>query len=200
VYSEIIGRSTERRDEVEAFIHQRYRQAFQANLDIYPDQILALFLHDGRLVAAAGLRALVDGFFSETYLDEPIDIAVTRVTGGIVERASLLEICSLASANSHVVFPLMSSVLTHGRTNGFSCGVFTATKGLRRVFRRLHLPLTVLGPACPDRLADVWKWGTYYDADPQVCALVDPASAATDIFPRCKELVAPAPRLAVQHG
>lgn len=200
MYSEIVEPSAERRDEVEDFIRKRYLHAYQARLDSFPDQILALFSRDGQPLAAAGLRSFADGFFSEAYLDEPIDIAATRASGEIVERTSLLEVCSLASANSHVVFPLMSSVLGYGRDRGFSCGVFTATAGLRRVFRRLHLPLISLGHAPKNRLADASKWGSYYDTDPQVCLLVDPISASTDIFPRCHEFATATPRKAVRHG
>jgi len=186
VYSEIVGPTALRRHDVEAFIYDRYWCTYQATLDSYSDCLLTLFSDDGRPLAAAGLRGQSEGFFSERYLDEPIDLAASRAIGLSVERTAVLEIANLACANSHAVFPLMSCVLVHGRENGYSCGVFTATSRLRRIFRRLNLPLTYLGPASLHRVEDVGKWGTYYAADPKVCVLGDPAGGATDFFPRCK--------------
>lgn len=186
MYSEIVGPTALRRNDVEAFIYDRYWRAYQAKLDSYSDCLLTLFSDDGRPLAAAGLRDQKEGFFSERYLDEPIDLAASRATGLSVERTGVLEISNLACANSHAVFPLMSRVLAHGRENGYSCGVFTATSRLRRIFRRLNLPLTYLASASPRSVEDVGKWGTYYAAGPKVCVLGDPTGGAADFFPRCK--------------
>ena len=200
MYSEIVGPTASCRDDVEAFIHDRYWQVYQAKVDSYSDRLLTLFSDDGRPAGVAGLRNQTDGFFSERYLDEPIDRAATRATGLSIDRSEVLEITNLACANSHSVFPLMSCVLEHGRQNGFSCGVFTVTSALRRVFRRLDLPLIFLASAFPDRIGDVGKWGTYYDADPQVCVLVNPLGASADLFPRCNLNIQATTLTVAHHG
>lgn len=200
MYSEIVGPTASQRHDVETFIYDRYWGAYQAKLDSYSDNLLALFADDGRPVAAAGLRDLAEGFFSEQYLDDPIDLAVSRAIGSKVARSSILEISSLACANSHSVFPLMSRALSHGREQGYSCGVFTATSRLRRIFRRLNLPLTSLGLASPDRVVDAHKWGTYYAANPQVCVLSSPAGMVDDLFPRCNFKGSTIAQQVVPHG
>lgn len=200
MYSEIVGPTASQRHDVEAFICDRYWHAYQAKLDRYSENLLALFADDGRPVAAAGLRDQAEGFFSEQYLDEPIDLLISRALGTNMARSSILEISSLACANSHSVFPLMSRALIHGRERGYSCGVFTATSGLRRIFRRLNLPLTSLGLASPDRIEDAHKWGTYYAANPEVCVLSSPAGRVGDFFPRCNSKGNSIARQVAHHG
>ncbi len=200
MFSEIVDPMALRRPEVEAFIRERYWQAYQASVDNFPKNILVLFSGNDRPVAAAGLRGVADGFFSERYLDEPIDQVVTRATGLNLDRSKILEISNLACASSHVVFPFMLRVLSYGRENRYSCGVFTATSGLRRLFQRLHLPLISLATASPQRVEDADRWGTYYGADPQVCVLVNPTGAPTELFPRCNLIAAGSSGAEVDHG
>ena len=54
-----------------------------------------------RLMAAAGIRLASSGpTFLERYLDEPLEAAVTRLSGSSVSRAQLVEVGNLAALSA----------------------------------------------------------------------------------------------------
>ncbi|WP_442772537.1 thermostable hemolysin [Paenirhodobacter enshiensis] len=162
-----------RRTEIETYIRDEFRRVFGA--DIQPAQVpmIAARNGDGAPIAAAGLRIREDGFFSEIYLDQPIETALSDAFGAPVERNDIVEVVSLASSAPLAVLPLIEAITEAGRRMGKRCAVFTATTPLFRLLTRTGVPLQRLTPARSDRIDRPDRWGTYYETDPWVCALPD---------------------------
>ncbi|MEE2860670.1 MAG: thermostable hemolysin [Pseudomonadota bacterium] len=125
----------------------------------------------GRILGAAGLRDAAAGFFSQVYLDRPVESVLSRLSGHAVAPEEVIEIVSMACPASIATLPLIEAITAEGRHRGARWGLFTATGPLMRMLRRTGVPLVALAPARADRLADAARWGRYYDADPWVCAL-----------------------------
>lgn len=178
---------------VEEHVRRVYRTAYGATIGLFPRQ-LAVALDDfGEPLCAAGMRPAGSGFFSEAYLDEPIEAAVFRLTGRRISRASFVEVSTLASSNSGVAMGLFDYITRTSNANGQTWAFFTATKSLCRCFRRVGAPLIEVGSALPGRIPDAALWGRYYLTDPQVCVFEN-SPAAPVRFPRCRQpSIPPAP-------
>lgn len=113
------------------------------------------------------------GFFSQAYLDSPVDHVLSRLSGGPVGPEDVIEVVSMACPHPSATLPLIEAVTAEGRRTGKCWGLFTATGPLMRLLRRTGVPLLPLAPARPDRLPDAARWGRYYQTEPWVCALQD---------------------------
>lgn len=172
------------RPAVETFIRSRYDRTYEARLDAFPTRLFAVLRNDGAPLAAAGLRLQEDGFFSEAYLDAPIETLALPALGHHVPRGAFLEVTTLVSGTPFALFPLMASLLSWGRERDLGCGVFTATAHLRKLFLRLGIPFVPLVAADPHRLPNAADWGRYYERDPWVCLMPNPVAPATCLLPR----------------
>lgn len=172
------------RPAVETFIRSGYARTYEARLDAFPTRLFAVLRNDGAPLAAAGLRLQEDGFFSEAYLDAPLESLATAALGRLVARAEFLEITTLVSGSPFALFPLMAAMLDYGRARSLGCGVFTATAPLRELFSRLGIPFVPLVAADPRRLPNAADWGRYYERDPWVCLMPNPAAPAACLLPR----------------
>ncbi len=130
--------------------------------------------HDGAEIAcAASLRFDADGFFSERYLDDPIEQLVTRHAGIRALRGDLAEVGSLAAARPGAVCPLVGGIIALLRAQGVRWAFFTATARLRTLLRRADIPLIELAAADPARIPHAERWGGYYRQDPRVMLVGD---------------------------
>lgn len=179
------------RPAVETFIRGRYACTYDARLAALPSRLFAVLGNDGAPLAAAGLRLHEDGFFSEAYLDAPLE-TLAAALGHAFERSEFLEVTTLVSATPFALFPLMAAMLAWGREHRLGCGVFTATAPLRKLFSRLGIPFTPLVAADPERLANAADWGRYYERDPWVCLMPNPVAPATCLLPRDGRTAKPA--------
>lgn len=161
------------RPAAEALIQSVYADAFGATVRHFPRLLVATLDWDGHPVCAAGLRTTGDGFFSEAYLDQPVERALSAHTGRHVHRARVFEVTTLASRRADLSPAFVHQIALLGETQGFEWCFFTATERLRRLLRRLKLPITTLGAADPARIADAAAWGRYYASAPVVCAADD---------------------------
>lgn len=84
------------RAEAEALARRMFRLRHGAEISHLPARLLAALTPGGRLVAVAGLRDVGDGFFSERYLDLPVERAIAAAVGGSPCRAGVLELTALA--------------------------------------------------------------------------------------------------------
>lgn len=162
-----------RRAEIETYIRDEFHRVFGA--DIRPAQVRMIAARNGSgaLIGAAGLRVREDGFFSEIYLDQPIEAALSDAFSAPVSRDDILEVVSLASSAPLAVLPLIEAITEAGRRMGKRCAVFTATTPLFRLLTRTGVPLLRLTPARSDRIDRPDRWGSYYQTEPWVCALPD---------------------------
>ena len=174
------------RPAVEDFIRAGYARKYGAKVGSLPATLFAIAGADGAPLAAAGLRLRGDGFFSEAYLDAPLEMQAFATLGKLYARDEFLEVTTLVSASPFALFPLMSAMLRHGRERGLRCGVFTATAPLRKLFTRLGIPFVPVLAAAPERIGSPESWGSYYEQDPWVCLMPNPAAPATCLLPRTR--------------
>ncbi len=151
-------------------IRRRYRDVFGASLT--PG--FGAWMHSGAQEASGAAlgyrRAGEEPLFLECYLDQPVEAAVTSALGRKIDRQQIVEIGNFASDNALAMIELWGAA-ANDLGAGSEVAVATLTAPLRRMFARIGLPVTVIAPARPERLAAAAEeWGSYYAQDPQVCA------------------------------
>jgi len=178
------------RPEVEAAIRFAYHRDHGAHLNDFPHWLVAM-TDGGGVVGAASLRFASDGFFSECYLDQPLEQAVARMGdgGGRSERHLLAEVGNLAATRPGEVRSLIGGIVRLLRDLGMDWAVFTATARLRALLRHGGMPLIELGRADPARLPNADVWGRYYRQDPRVMLIG--AHMLPDTGPMCSALPPP---------
>ena len=157
----------------EACIREVYRDAFAARIASFPELLVTMVDLSGEPVCAAGLRMEADGFFSEDYLDYPVERILSLLAGRAVAREQVFEVTTLASRRVAASAGFVREIALLGKSAGFEWSVFTATARLRMLLHRLGLPLVVLGRADPARIGNAGDWGSYYDQQPMICAVDD---------------------------
>ena len=160
------------RPACEALVRQVFARCYHASVPSFPDRLIAVLEQD-RPVAVAGLRDSATGFFSQAYLDVPVEAALSAAVGSRLDTTDLIEITSLASTSPDGMQPLLRAVLELGRSEGRRAVIFTTVERLRMRLQRMGLPLIDLGPAQAGRIADPDRWGDYYRHDPRVLAVLD---------------------------
>ncbi|MEC4591940.1 MULTISPECIES: thermostable hemolysin [Nitrospirillum] len=161
------------RPAVEQLVRETYAQAYGARIGRFPRLMMAAFDQHGNPACAAGVRTTADGFFSEAYLDQPIERILGQRSGRHVHRARVFEITTLVSRRADLSAGFFHSLACRGALDGYDWCFFTATARLRQLLARLYPPLLVLAQADPARQADAAAWGRYYESAPAVCAADD---------------------------
>ncbi|MDO8908579.1 MAG: thermostable hemolysin [Pseudohongiella sp.] len=165
-----------------AFISRRYAETYQAVVTHFLPLLLAS-VNDQRTQGVLGLRpGAVGQFFSEQYLDTPIEHAISAVVHQPVERRHIIETGNLASmkGGSQRLFIVLTELLYQ---SGFDWICFTATPLVAALLHRLGFAPEVLANADPSRLPDAGQsWGCYYDNQPNV--LVGDVRKARDTLTR----------------
>jgi hypothetical protein len=160
------------RPQMEAFVADRFRSAWQARVTQFLPFLLGMHCL-GACTGVAGIRpAAGNALFLERYLDTNAEAALSALTGGDIPRSELVEIGNLVAGQrgaSHLLFLVFTAALHRA---GYRWIVFTATRALRNNLDKLGYPLLTLAPASADRLDAPARaeWGTYYDSDPLVMA------------------------------
>jgi hypothetical protein len=167
----VLSESNARRSEVERFITDVYRDHYAASVPSFSPDLIAMLGKSGECLCASGLRFSESGFFSERYLDMPIEGRLSQETRTTVRRESIFEVTGLASRAPHRATQFLHYVVAYGELAGFDWAFFTATSRLRNLLSVLGLPPLVLAPADPRRLDNAEVWGSYYSAAPVVCAI-----------------------------
>jgi hypothetical protein len=184
---EVITPTHPRRKAVEATIRLAYQCDHGARLTSFPAWLVANIDETG-VIGAAALRFAADGFFSELYLDKPIEQTIARWAGGAVDRAQLVEVGNLAAGRSGEIKVLIQGIIALLYSQDTRWAFFTATARLRNLLRRAGIPLIELASADPRRIDDAASWGSYYQEDPRVVlvgqhmlvASLQPISAAAE--------------------
>jgi hypothetical protein len=164
---EVIAPTHRLRPAVEATIRLAYQRAHGARLASFPSWLVANTDETG-VIGAAALRFADDGFFSERYLDQPIEQLIARSAGTDADRAQLVEVGNLAAGRSGEIRVLVDGIIGLLYGQGMRWAFFTATARLRTLLRRAGIPLIELAAADPCRIDDATAWGSYYQQDPRV--------------------------------
>lgn len=159
------------RAAVETMVRDVYRSEYGADSPHFPDLMVAVIDAAGRPQCTAGFRDHTCQFFSEQYLNLPAQSAIAAHTGVPVPRDQVVELGPLAAVRPGALLTLLIGFAHIGLDSGYHWGIFTATDRLRRLARRLDIPLIDLGPALPGNIINAAAWGSYYDHDPRVCAV-----------------------------
>ena len=158
------------RPGVSRFIRETYLLNYDARIVNLPNTLLAIVDEENKVHAAAGLRDASEPFFSEHYLDLPIETLLSEVSWRQVERSAVVEVSCLASSTPAISAHFMRELVLHGEELGYDWTFFTATSRLEKLLRRMRLPLLNLGAASADRVPSPEMWGSYYETDPRVLA------------------------------
>ncbi len=173
----VITRDDPRRSDIEAFIKRIYRLRYDASVDDFPAQLIAFRSDHDELLCAAGLRTAEDGFFSEKYLDVPIEKILGDLSRRPVLREEIVEISTLVSLAPAAVSKFIANMIAFGKASRFSWSFFTATARLRRIVEKLGLAPIYLAEADHRRIANYEQWGNYYAEQPRVFAITSPPLA-----------------------
>jgi Thermostable hemolysin len=160
-----------RRRSAEDLIRTTYAARYGARLETFPSRIIALLGPRDEILCAAGLRFLDDGFFSERYLDRPIEDVVGAISARTVSRRAIFEVTTLASRAPQATAEFIVEIGTFGERGGFEWSFFTLTRRLHLLVSRLGIAPTLIGEADHRRIADFERWGTYYASQPNVYAV-----------------------------
>ena len=159
------------RPEIEAFIRRVYALRHNAQVDTFPSNLIAVRDVHGDVICAAGLRTAEDGFFSESYLDAPVERILSRLVDKDVDRNEILEISTLVSLAPAKLPRFLARLIAFGEEHRFSWSFFTATRRLRRVVEKVGLAPIYLADADRTRIENSERWGSYYALEPRVYAV-----------------------------
>jgi hypothetical protein len=159
------------RPAVEAMVRNVFYTEYGARIAAFPERMIVVLDDTGAPRCAAGLRDAQTGFFSEQYLELPLEQAIGQAAGRAVGRDAVLELGSVAASRPGALLMLLRGFAHVGLDSGYRWGVFTATSRLRRLAQRFAIDIADLGPASASRIANPQDWGRYYENDPRVCAV-----------------------------
>jgi hypothetical protein len=174
----VVGPSGDLRARVEDEIRTTYWQRFQARLTVLPRTLVASVSASGVVECAAGVRFSDHDFFSECYLDLPVEIALQYWIGRTVQRQRIIEVCNLAGRKAGRSQSFIASFVEMAESAGFDWVIFTATRSLRALLERSGVRMTQLARAERFRVPNPSDWGSYYEHDPRVMAVHRDASRA----------------------
>jgi len=174
IVTAVSGPDADDRQELEQYIHERFRIAHGANITHYLPQLMSLRDRQGKLLAVCGFRhADEEPLFLENYLDVPIEQVLLERTGEVVPRSAIVEIGNLAVGNPAHAKSLLASVSVYLHGTNTQWAVFTGLSSLRNSLSKLNMHVQVLGAADVARLPaeEQSNWGSYYADKPQVMAV-----------------------------
>ncbi len=177
----LVPRSHYLRPAVEGCIRETYERTFAARHLVFPSTLLTLLDRDDVPLCAAGLRTADEGFFSEIYLDEPIERVLSQRFATAVGRGAVFEVTTLASHSADISPLFIRRIAALGSAAGFAWSFFTAIERLRKLLAQLGILVTELAAADPSRVAQRDHWGSYYAHSPKVCAVNDRWLNATGV-------------------
>ncbi len=167
----VVPRSDRLRSTVEDAIRKRYWERYGAILSSFAQTIVAELSQSGTVECAAGIRFGDEAFFSECYLDLPIELALRDQFGRTVRRDKIVEVSHLAAPCSGRSLVFVKNLIELLRTRDAEWAIFTATKPLRGLLRRNRLAMTELGCAERSRVPHPESWGHYFEHDPRIMAV-----------------------------
>lgn len=156
-------------------VREKYQKTFGADIIPNPEYFWVCLqpsernYHDTQIVACMGMTLNSQSFFSEQYLDEPIEKILSRLEGKSINRDQIVEVGSLASLNSSIGTELMRALATLIWSLDKRYLLCTATKPLTRIFKSIGLVFEPIQIADYRKLGENTKeiWGKYYEKQPK---------------------------------
>ena len=167
----VVPRYDRLRSVVEDAIRKLYWKRYEAFLPSFARTIVAELGQSGSVECAAGVRFGNEAFFSECYLDRPIEQFLQDHLGRRVRRDKIVEISHLAAPSSGRSLPFVQNLIELLRTRDAEWAIFTATRPLRSLLRRNRLAMIELGCADRSRVSHPECWGSYFKHDPRIMAV-----------------------------
>jgi Thermostable hemolysin len=167
----VVPRSDRLRSVVEDAIRTLYWTRYEAFLSSFAQTIVAELSPSGSVECAAGIRFGDEAFFSECYLDLPMERLLQDHLGRTVRRDKIVEVSHLAAPCSGRSLVFVKNLIELLRTRDAEWAIFTATKPLRALLRRNRLAMTELGCAERSRVPHPECWGHYFKHDPRIMAV-----------------------------
>jgi len=159
-------------EAVHTFVRDVFRRAYAADVRSFMPNFARVSAKDGNVRAVMGFRDAEDGpLYLENYMDEKIEVAISRYLGERVERSEIVEVGNLAEAAPGDARMAIIGATAFFYAAGYRWVVFTGVTRLRNAFVRLGMSPQQLIEADQRRLppGDAEQWGSYYDGDPVVC-------------------------------
>jgi hypothetical protein len=152
-------------------MRETYIASYDARVSYFPKNIVVLAKSPADIYCAAGLRECCEDFFSECYIDCPIEQALGAVSRTFVGRHEIVEVSGLASRSPSLSAFFMKELILYIEELGFNWAFFTATSRLEKLLKRMRLPMIELGAASASRVSSPEVWGSYYQTNPKVFAI-----------------------------
>jgi len=177
----MVSRFDRLRAGVEDAIRTVYAKRYGALLSSFAHTIVAELNSSGRFECAAGIRFAHEALFSERYFDLPMERVLQAQLGRDIRREHIVEVSHLAGVNPGRSVGFVRNIIELLQSLEVEWAIFTATKPLRMLLRRSGLPMLELGCAQRSRVGDPAIWGRYFDYDPRIMAVGDPATVMTEL-------------------
>ncbi|MBB3061941.1 thermostable hemolysin [Microbulbifer rhizosphaerae] len=152
-----------------ALVKNKYRAHFDADIEPAPDYFAVYYDSFNQVKACGGITvAKPVEFFSEQYLNLPIEIMLSEIEQKPIYRDDIVEVGSLASLSRQAGSELMMLIPLLVWCKGKKYILCTATSQLSRLLARLGIPFVPLQQAYGERLRgeDPLRWGNYYQNKP----------------------------------
>ena len=162
------------RAEVEQFINKVFREAYGARIRRFKPCLMSLRDHDNKLVAACGFRsAALEPLYLESYLDQPIEAALSERIGFPIDRNDIVEVGNFSVAEPGMARYLIAAIVDQLHATSKQWAVFTAVPLVRNAFIKMRLNPVILCDAHKWHLPikEQVEWGSYYRHRPQVMAI-----------------------------
>lgn len=168
-YFTLAERGTGMRTELESRIRAGFGQHFQACIEGFMPQ-LAVYRHASGAEGVIGIRdAAADTLFLESYLDRPIDMAVSQYAGYGVQRGEIAEVGQFVISDRETVADFFRDLVPFLKSQGYDWVCFTGTNRIRALLSRIGFEGRPIATAIRERVtASGDDWGSYYDHDPVV--------------------------------
>jgi hypothetical protein len=167
----VVPRSDRLRSVVEEAIRKLYWKRYEALLSSFAQTIVAELSQSGSVECAAGIRFGSEVFFSECYLDLPMEQVLQGHLGRRVHRDKIVEVSHLAAPGPGRSLAFVQNLIELLRTRDAEWAIFTATKPLRSLLRRNRLAMIELSCADRGRVPNPKSWGNYFKHDPRIMAV-----------------------------
>jgi len=157
------------RADLESRIRAGFGQHFQACIEGFmPD--LAVYRHASGAEGVIGIRdAGTEALFLESYLERPIELAVSRFAGAGAGRGQIVEVGQFVVSDREIVPDFFRDLVPFLQSQGYDWVCFTGTNRIRALLSRIGFEGRPVAAATRDRVAPSGDdWGSYYDFEPVV--------------------------------
>ncbi len=151
------------------FVSYVYERAFEAHIRVEPARFAVIVSDAGQVVGAASIRTSKEGFFSQAYLDQPIEKVLSSASGVNISASEIIEVGALSVTSPLMVYRMLRLIFNWAEVHGCPWGVFTTTAKIRSLMARGKMAPVVLAKADASRVVHPEIWGHYYNEDPWVC-------------------------------